>query len=500
MARRGLILCWSLVLLYCGAPPSAHGQGVDFAVLARRLAPVGTADRRVSILCCSVLPPGGDHWSMALDDESQDLLFMRERFSPTHSLYARVTSFWGEDAPTTPAELQVALKAVLEHSTGTRFSDLAATVEIDTSRAPLWAWFRWSVQDLGVRGHEGEKFTMTTRGIYFVHPDVPGLQCLALISDRIGPSDPSPNLDAMDAFLASLQITRADGRVVRSFPVGRDPVGLLYAHRSLWVTCDAAGHAGRNRGEIVRFDPVDMKVITRIPTKSKAIGVAATDQAVWATLPDEHKLIKIDAATNAVVQTVSCGKRPTMLTCADGALFVTDRPGRAVWKLDGNTGTPLGRPNRDLVDPNSVLFADSLLWVMDVVGNRLYALDPATLETRGDPVPLGLGVWDIKAGAGAIWAKCYSSKSIERVDPATRRVVATIPTPGPWASGVVFVKDALWVGDYTDGSLGRLDPATNRFVDPPAHVGVRAGNITGTGDAIWINDRATGELHRFALP
>ena len=182
-------------------------------------------------------------------------------------------------------------------------------------------------------------------------------------------------------------------------------------------------------------------------------GLATTAGAVWVSDADGARLVKLDAATGAVLATTALDPKPCEITVAYGSLWVITQSG----------------------------FLDRV--------------DPATGSVVAH-VAVGETSYQAIATPGAIWVSNRDGHSLTRVDPATNQPTLTLPLPGVDPGGMVYAGGSLWVGDDTSGatSLLRLDLRTNKVTRVAA--GRRPAYLTAVGDSVWVSDQEDGTVSR----
>jgi YVTN family beta-propeller protein len=252
-----------------------------------------------------------------------------------------------------------------------------------------------------------------------------------------------------------LRIDPRSRKVVRTIGLGVHPNGVAVGAGSVWVLSDWA---------LLRFDPDINEVIARVPLPRRggfrfpwfhvevgenAVWVCACatvdgalahvdpstdsivfvregpvgavdyeDGALWALTGYELDTIeRIDATTNAVVQTIPRGRiggaateAPRLLVAGDGVAWYASA--EALWRMDAATGrftgsVPLGHT------PSSVALGDGAVWVAALDGNLL-RIDPTS---RTDVKTIRLGVRPltgdaIAVGEGAVWVAMTSLVAI----------------------------------------------------------------------------------------
>jgi DNA-binding beta-propeller fold protein YncE len=159
-------------------------------------------------------------------------------------------------------------------------------------------------------------------------------------------------------------------------------------------------------------------------------------------------------------------------------------------------------PVRVLKRPNAVAVAGGRVWVGGFPNDRLMAIDPGTGGAVDGVAPdVGVGISDMAAGAGGLWATISRERHVVRVDPATGRIagdpIAVDGTPVAVAAGQrdvwVAVRDP---GPGPDGKLLRIDPDRARVT---ATTPVTAGivDVVVAGSTVWVLSRKPARVIRF---
>jgi DNA-binding SARP family transcriptional activator/streptogramin lyase len=211
-----------------------------------------------------------------------------------------------------------------------------------------------------------------------------------------GPQDDVVRIDARTlAFKETLPVSGGEGFLR----------GLTYGGGALWVT-EIFG--GLNEGAVTRLDlRTDRRTTIHLPAETPT-GV---------TWSDGYGDLWIDDFNNGSL---------TRLHDATGAMRVFHNVG--------------GNPGFSIVDGDVVWTAD---WAMPSV-TRLAAVGRPQLHTVFLPVSNALaGVWDIAAGARAIWATTPRDGTLWRIDPKTNAVKGIKVPFSP--SGVTADANDVWL-------------------------------------------------------
>jgi len=185
-----------------------------------------------------------------------------------------------------------------------------------------------------------------------------------------------------------------------------------------------ANHHGNPTGSVAKIDPATDTVIDIIAvgTASPAGGpsfLAAVPGSVWAGVPNQSALVRIDTATDAIAATI-----PVHGACGEVAA-----DSHQVW-VSG--GTPPGcRPGVSRADPATSSLVTHLAAGGPSSGNAL--------------------------GSGGFWFGGDTSHLLNRVDTATNSLVGQLKLPGsPGSIATGF--GSVWVADQTSSAILRVAP------------------------------------------
>jgi Tol biopolymer transport system component len=265
--------------------------------------------------------------------------------------------------------------------------------------------------------------------------------------------------------------------IVDTFAVGEVVSSVAYGEGSVWVA--ASFNDGNEGGRIVRIDPETHEVQADIPVEvipGWEVGGGAMlveGGSLWVTggldVPGnfddpgggvDAAVIRIDASTNRVVQTIDLGGRNGAdLTFLNGELWVllfgdqSVENAMEIVRVDPGTGDVLGRFRLDADWAHTLVAADGRL-LTAVGGEDAVNVDGRVVEI--DPV------------AGTVSSIDVPSRSFT-------------PMPVAW-------RGQVWIS--TDPGFVRFDPLLETFVDPPVALPQRFGDccgfLTGGDRGIWF--------------
>ncbi len=219
-------------------------------------------------------------------------------------------------------------------------------------------------------------------------------------------------------------------------------------------------------------------------------AVAVSKGAVWAGKGDTKSLVRIDPATDRVVDTIAVGVEPWYIAASDTAVWLSDWRTNTVVRVDPTDDRVVATIGGLPAGPTGLALSPGALWVASSRDNMLTRIDTstnqiaATLATDKTPLPVAYAY-------GSIWVRNEFQEgtgTVQRVDPASNRVIATIPV-GPEAGrdgidGLGALEGGLWVSGLW---LEKIDPATNRVVRKFNHT---CGAVTAGAGALWTIDLA----------
>jgi DNA-binding beta-propeller fold protein YncE len=108
----------------------------------------------------------------------------------------------------------------------------------------------------------------------------------------------------------------------KSVPVGPDVDALVDTPNGLWVSTFG--------GRAALVDPDARKVVRRFALRSRGSGISYANGSVWVSAYDSRLVVRLDAATGALLGAVHTGGQPRESVVAGGVLWVADQADGAV--------------------------------------------------------------------------------------------------------------------------------------------------------------------------
>jgi virginiamycin B lyase len=247
--------------------------------------------------------------------------------------------------------------------------------------------------------------------------------------------------------------------------------------------------------DVVRIDAASNAVIASVPVASPCLSLAAAYGSVWSPSCTGNEVDRIDPRTNTIVAHIPVAGIPGHGEGQVAAAF------GSVWLFTDEEGT-LGRinPTTNKVAATYPLGAAGISIV--AAGDHLWATAPdagAVLEidTSGHVVatiPVGPGPRFIAAGEGGVWALNQGDGTVARIDPAMGRVVATVAAEVPGNGGCIATGGgSVWV-TMPGTPVLRIDPMTNTVVE--AFQGDGGDCISFAQGSVWLSNNGQGTVWR----
>lgn len=300
------------------------------------------------------------------------------------------------------------------------------------------------------------------------------------------------------------------------FPLPNPQFGTIGEH-TIW-------YYNEDSGTVVALDTTTNQFADKIDIGDQAgtpygnpKGMAAVDDQIWVTDVPHHAVVRVDPATNKIVDSISLEKLklpdspdseesidPFGLAIDGDSLWVTDFDKSMVFRVDIKSKQVVAVISH-VRYPESVLSAFGAVWVIEHRDNKLVRIDPttntvvATIEFKGPSPhpPCGMCLDFVRTSADSLWVPLDYGGGVARVDPKTNAITATIDFKLPpidlaiGNDGTIWTVAGVVAGCQNAGNfVARIDPMTNKIVNTlplkcASSIVVNDGNLwVGTGDPI----------------
>jgi streptogramin lyase len=292
--------------------------------------------------------------------------------------------------------------------------------------------------------------------------------------------------------------------------------GLLAIAAATYFGVRGGGEVQGRRDTLVRIDPATNKVVDSIPVGPHASSVTFGDGYLWTTSYEDRTVWRIDPATGETQVTEVKGGAPQDVAVQDNVAVVTYGLVSVGFELlDATSGASewsYGLPGAGGA-PAPVAAGPAGIWVAasgfdgENVGvvRRGSAVSGAAGTFNRVPIPQDpnfvffytpdSGSYnDVAVGSVAVWLVRDTGSLLKRIDPKARRVVATIELPFKPKSLAVSA-GAVWVTAIFEDTLARLDPRTNQVTLTVSLPPGTDGVAVGYG-SVWVASTVAGRVTR----
>jgi streptogramin lyase len=266
-----------------------------------------------------------------------------------------------------------------------------------------------------------------------------------------------------------------------------------------------------------------------------AVATALRDDSSVELLPDS--VLKIDPASNEVVESFGVGGAPGQVRVLADGVFVTSVEDKTLTRIDVGTGEQI-RSGEHAAGPG-VAAAGEQLWVASESRGEVTRVSPSALGAIArislgaapgsllhalpalgagslwvsEVEPSAVTRWSLRThalirryelaalefpveivfGDGAAWIALNQSDEILRIDAVTGAATRIGASPGTTSPVLGF--GAVWVGSTEEGTVWRIDSVTER-VRAAVQVG-RVAFAVAVGDgSVWATDYCRGAVVR----
>lgn len=265
---------------------------------------------------------------------------------------------------------------------------------------------------------------------------------------------------------------------------------------AVWVTSHRGGILARidpSTNEVVAFVESPILPECRVNACVGLGGVIVRDGEVWLDNPYLQQFLRVDTASNKVVEQISDVGLGRFLSGSD-LMWSAEEGGGAVGRNFDSREVMVTVDHEGPIEPAGV--AAESVWFTTTACDALVRVDPATGSVQAT-IPAGACVRSVVDVSGEVWAS--TSTGILRIDPATDEIVGRIraSTDNDRLS-LVVVGDNVWFRTRVT-EIVRIDGASGQ---PIERIGLPAGQYQGEiggGDgSVWIANWAEGTVYRIS--
>jgi virginiamycin B lyase len=252
------------------------------------------------------------------------------------------------------------------------------------------------------------------------------------------------------------------GTIVARISIPDESGALAVGEGAVWTTSDVVA-------TLMRIDPSRNSVVARAKIESRkecpelpgSCGEAAAgNDGVWLARTPDNTVLRIDPRDNSVRAKIPVGPQPEGVATTPGAVWVVDRGGPAVSRIDPAT-------NR-------------VVATIRIASMRACCSDHMA----------------IAAGGRAVWATVPAQRTVVRIDSVTNRVTARVRLPAEPCAFLAADDRTVWAaGGHCNGTVMRADARTNKRRRGVNGAVTPLGLALGFG-SLWIADLDAKSLDR----
>jgi virginiamycin B lyase len=272
-----------------------------------------------------------------------------------------------------------------------------------------------------------------------------------------------------------------------TFRVGGHPDWMALTGDSVWVTSSIT-----NR--VIRLDATTNKVEESVTIAKPCSGLAIGFGSLWVPSCAGHNLVRVDLKTKKVVATIPAGPADSEggVTTGAGSVWIVTAPNGELARIDPSTDRILAKikiPSGSY----AAAFADGSVWVTSTRNNLLSRIDPATNQWV-TTTKIGKAPRFLTVGAGSVWVLNQGDGTIARVDTTSGRLVATIEAGLPGEGGEIsYGEGSLWA-TLLGLPITRIDPRTNKVMQQ--WTGEGGDSIRAGLGSVWLTNLQAGVVWR----
>jgi YVTN family beta-propeller protein len=186
------------------------------------------------------------------------------------------------------------------------------------------------------------------------------------------------------------------------------------------------------------------------------------------------------------------GGNPDGIAYGDGSVWVVDRSGGAVRRLNTDAHTSVRIEVGD--QPESIAASGNNVWVANF-GSRSVSWINTTSNTVVQTIPVGNQPAAIAAGPAGVWVANSGDDTIQKIDPNTATAGPAIGV-GDGPAALAVGDDTVWVANARDGTVSRVDTHAGATLSGPIFVGSGPRGLALTPEGVWVANSLSQTVDR----
>jgi streptogramin lyase len=246
------------------------------------------------------------------------------------------------------------------------------------------------------------------------------------------------------------------------------------------------------RDLLLRFNAATGKVEQSIHLAGRPDAMIFSGGELWVAESVNNVVVEVNPHTLAVVQTLNVPAGPSSLAVLNGDVWVSSLQANEITPIHLKTGV-LGTPVQVLSGAVRVAAGYNALWVSGTE-NLVTRIVPAAGD-NGPPaqraVTVGQGPIGIATGAGFVWVANAMAGTISQIDPTTMQVAETLSAGDDPLAVAVTPDNRVYVGFGTEQTVRVVSPAPeSKTLDLKGTPRV----LLPVGTGVWVATASPGKV------
>lgn len=277
------------------------------------------------------------------------------------------------------------------------------------------------------------------------------------------------------------------GIVAATIEIGGRPAGITAGPERMWAAAVGGSTIdGINPGNEVDFPD-------RPIGGGEPISLAVGFDSVWVVDRQGSAVLRLDMESGTI--RIPVGARPGDVAVGDRWVWVTNETSDTVSRVDPQTNTVTATVEV-CGEPHALAYGAGRIWVVCSRDNAMVAITADDAADVGPPIAVGRQPVDVAYGEGKIWVADNFEANVRIFDAASSQPLGEPISVGPTPRGIAAGLGYVWVANGGDDTVTRIDPISNEVSGAPIPVGSGPSDIAiGFGSA-WTTDYDDGTVTR----
>ena len=270
-----------------------------------------------------------------------------------------------------------------------------------------------------------------------------------------------------------------------SIDVKGKPQGMSVGNKRVWVAS----------GDVLdAIDPKTNKLQNTPAVPGRVVSVAIDFESIWVVDRDGGGVLRLDLNSGQPPKEIPTGVAPSDIVTAYGAVWVSNEGDNTVSRID--PATDQVQDIRVGKTPHALAAGDDAIWVANIDGGNVSRLDAKTNRIDSNPIEVGTQPNDLDFGGGALWVCDVFDGDVREIDGETLEQVGDPIQVPPRPRGIKYGFGSVWVASAADSSVTRIAPDTSEAEGEPIDVGREPADIALGKGSVWTADSGSRTVTR----